>query len=150
MIAYLKLFALFNILNGLVMIVAPEFWYQQTPGASATGPFNIHFVRDIGIAFLAAGSGLALGVSQKKLTANDIAFVSMVFLAGHGLLHLFEMIAMGALLNAAMRDFVLIVLPVLIAIFCLMKLERGNHTGHHKHQHSTLSSQSGQRRNSNE
>ena len=35
--------------NGLWMLLAPESWYHGLPAAVPdTGPFNAHFVRDIG------------------------------------------------------------------------------------------------------
>ena len=131
MFTYLLCFAFFNALNGVVMIIAPEFWYQITPGASDTGPLNEHFVRDIGIAFVVAGIGLWLGVSQTVGASFVTAVIAMLFIAGHGLLHLVEMITMAAALEAVLRDFVLVVLPVLVAIVCLLKLDR--RTAAHKH-----------------
>jgi hypothetical protein len=47
-------------LNGLAMLLAGPRWYQTVPGASETGPFNPHFVQDIGAAPRVAG--LSLGV----------------------------------------------------------------------------------------
>ncbi len=35
--------------NGLFMLVAPSAWYQFVPGVTHTGPFNQHFIRDIGL-----------------------------------------------------------------------------------------------------
>ena len=43
-----------TLFNGLTMLVAAPFWYASVPGASGTGPFNPHFVQDIGVAFLVA------------------------------------------------------------------------------------------------
>ena len=48
---------LFHLVNGIAMIVAPDVWYANTPGVSFTGPINIHFIRDIGLAFAASGAG---------------------------------------------------------------------------------------------
>jgi len=47
-----------NIANGLMMLVAGPLWYQSVPGATETGPFNPHFVKDIGAAFLVSGVAL--------------------------------------------------------------------------------------------
>jgi hypothetical protein len=33
------------------MLFAGPFWYASVPGASETGPYNPHFVQDIGAAF---------------------------------------------------------------------------------------------------
>lgn len=122
MLIYLKLYAIFNLLMGLMMIVTPELWYQTTPGASATGPFSTHFVRDIGIAFFGAGLGLMVGVSKGKVASLGTAWVALVFLGGHGLLHVYEMVAMDMSLIEVIRDFLLIALPALIAVFCLRQI----------------------------
>ena len=59
--------AVFNVLNGLTMLFAGPTWWTSVPGASETGPFNPHFVQDVGAAFLVAGlasrgTGRATGV----------------------------------------------------------------------------------------
>lgn len=41
--------------NGLLKLVAPEDWRSAVPGVTTTGPFNQHFVRDIGLVVLLAG-----------------------------------------------------------------------------------------------
>ena len=43
--------------NGLAMLLAGPSWYQAVPGVSETGPYNPHFVQDIGAAFLDAVMG---------------------------------------------------------------------------------------------
>jgi hypothetical protein len=40
--------------NGVFMVVAPAAWYPIVPGVVESGPFNAHFIRDIGAAFLVA------------------------------------------------------------------------------------------------
>ena len=50
------LLGVLNAANGVYMVIAPRTWFAGA--ASATGPFNAHFVTDIGFAFLAAGCGL--------------------------------------------------------------------------------------------
>ena len=39
-------------LNGAFMLVAPGPWYETVPGVTGTGPFNPHFIRDIGRDFV--------------------------------------------------------------------------------------------------
>src|ERR1700731_3043762 len=41
--------------NGLAMLFAGGWWYGVVPGVTVTGPYNPHFVRDIGAAYLVAG-----------------------------------------------------------------------------------------------
>lgn len=115
MVTYMRLFALFNLANGLAMIVVPMTWYEITPGAADTGPFNVHFVRDIGIAFIAAGAGLWFTVSDSRFKPVSTAIVAMIFIGGHALLHFVEMFAHHLDLGAALRDMALIVLPATLA-----------------------------------
>jgi len=44
--------------NGLLMLAVPADWYATVPGVTDTGPFNPHFIRDIGVAYLIAGVAL--------------------------------------------------------------------------------------------
>ena len=58
--AFYILVATFAVLNGMTMLLTPETWYEElVPGVEHTGPMNTHFERDIGLAFLAFGLGLA-------------------------------------------------------------------------------------------
>jgi len=129
MITYLKLCALFYLLNGITMLVWPEIWYLNTPGASETGAFNIHFVRDIGIAFAVSGVGLFYAFLQRESPNMPVAWLAIAFLAGHSLLHQIEMFAVQMSIQAMARDFSLIVLPVLIAVFGLVKLNKSDLEG---------------------
>ena len=46
-----------TIANALWMLAGPMHWYTDLPAAVPdTGPFNPHFVRDIGCAFLTVGA----------------------------------------------------------------------------------------------
>ena len=37
--------------NGIFMLYTPLDWYFAVPGVTTTGPFNQHFLRDIGLIF---------------------------------------------------------------------------------------------------
>jgi hypothetical protein len=74
-------------MNGLIMIVDPSSWYSFVPGVPATGPFNPHFVRDIGIAFATAAVALAWSTGEAGWRASALA---ALFLVGHSILHLVE------------------------------------------------------------
>lgn len=104
-----------QLLNGLMMLAAPRFWYAAVPGVTGTGPFNAHFVRDIGLGFMSAGGALGLAAFYTAL-ARPLVLVASIFLLGHALLHLAEMIVHGAEAGPAMRDIALIVLPALLPL----------------------------------
>jgi hypothetical protein len=72
--------------NGLFMLGDPAAWYGAVPGVAMTGPFNPHFVRDIGCAYLAAGAALIWFAVDGR--ARWAALAGGVFLALHALVHL--------------------------------------------------------------
>ena len=47
--------------NGVFMFADPPDWYAAVPGVPDTGPLNLHFVRDIGIAFVVSGLAIIWG-----------------------------------------------------------------------------------------
>ncbi len=51
--------------NGLFMLASPADWYFSVPGVTTTGPFNQHFVRDIGLIFLFVGTAFLLGAARQ-------------------------------------------------------------------------------------
>ncbi len=57
--------------NGLFMLIAPDSWYPITPGVPDTGPFNQHFVRDIGCAFLVTGVSLVRLSEAQTLSQSE-------------------------------------------------------------------------------
>ena len=80
------LIGLFDTTNGLYMALSPRAWFSGAPGAMATGPFNSHFVTDIGFAYLAGGMALlAFAWSPRWRLA---AFGASGFLVFHALFHL--------------------------------------------------------------
>ncbi len=87
------------IANALWMLVGPMHWYTDLPAAVPdTGPFNPHFVRDIGCAFLTSGVALvwAFGSPRFRLPLTSVA---ALFLASHALLHAWDTLR-GALGHA--------------------------------------------------
>ncbi len=83
---------LFQSGSGLVMILAPRRWFMTAPGVPATGPFNAHFVIDVGLGFLAAG--LAFLVCAWRPRLNLLALGASGFVVLHALFHLAHL-AMG-------------------------------------------------------
>jgi hypothetical protein len=99
--------------NGLFMLVAPLTWYEVVPGVTHTGPFNQHFVRDIGLIqmFLGAvfGFGIIWPASRLALWAAATSW-----LVAHAVLHLWE-VAVGICSPSAIpRDFPAVTLPAII------------------------------------
>lgn len=75
--------------NGLAMLLAPQRWYHAVPGVVFTGPFNPHFVRDIGAAYLSAAVGLGWRAAAGA-RAWPAAALGALFLLLHAGVHLVE------------------------------------------------------------
>jgi hypothetical protein len=110
----LSLLGLPLLANGLFMLLAPLTWYGLVPGVSDTGPFNPHFVRDIGAAYAVAAGGLLALV--RYAAAWPAAIAGSVFLLLHAGVHIVDAlqgrIAPAHLLN----DALLVLLPALLAL----------------------------------
>lgn len=102
-----------TLLNGLAMLVAGSHWYASVPGVADTGPFNPHFVQDIGLAFLMAGVALAARAWRPRYWPAAVAGAG--FLAAHALLHLI-LIAGGHSHHAAF-DLLAVVMPSALALY---------------------------------
>jgi hypothetical protein len=76
--------------NGLHMLLAPEHWYHSLESVPHTGPFNPHFVRDIGCAYLAAALGAAWGIRRPAWIVPTVA-VALAFIGAHAGVHLWEL-----------------------------------------------------------
>jgi hypothetical protein len=101
------------IANGVYMLVAPESWYFAVPGVTTTGPFNQHFVRDIGLIFLFLGAAFLVGAARPDLRVIFWG-AATIWLAGHALFHFWE-VAVGICSPSALaRDFPAVTLPALI------------------------------------
>ena len=101
--------------NGVFMLLAPEGWYLAVPGVTATGPFNQHFVRDIGIIYLFLGGAFLTGAARPEFRIVLWGAAS-IWLCCHALFHFWE-VAVGICGTPALaRDFPLVTLPGLIGI----------------------------------
>lgn len=107
------IFALLTALNGTLMLFDGATWYASVPGVVETGPYNPHFVQDIGAAFLVAG--LALAARAWRPIYWPAAVAGAGFLAAHALIHL-VMMAAGHDHHAAL-DLAIIVLPSALALY---------------------------------
>ena len=76
--------------NALWMLADPLRWYHDLPaGVPDTGPFNPHFVRDIGAAFSAVGVALVWAALVPR-RRTPLLVIAALFLGGHALVHVFD------------------------------------------------------------
>jgi hypothetical protein len=109
--------------NGLIMLVVPSTWYAIVPGVAETGPFNAHFVRDIGVAYLVCGVALAWFALER--IAQPAALAAAAFLALHALVHLWDAVAGREHAHQLLLDVPTILLPPVLAFWITLAPGRG-------------------------
>jgi hypothetical protein len=100
--------------NGLAMLLLPLSWYGAVPGVTATGPFNPHFLADVGVAYLTTAIALAWFAAEPTGAWSALA-IGALFLDAHAAIHLAGALTSprcGALL---LRDLPGVFLPALLA-----------------------------------
>lgn len=89
--AILWLIGFAMMVNSMAMLLMPASWYGLVSGVAGTRPFNPHFVRDIGAAYLVAGGGLFWFLREPR--ARAAAIMAAAFLLAHALIHIADTVA---------------------------------------------------------
>ncbi len=101
--------------NGVFMLVSPEAWYLAVPGVTDTGPFNQHFLRDIGLIFVLRVGGFLAGAARPQHRVLLWA-APTIWLSGHARFHFWE-VAVGICSPSVLpRDFPAVTLPAIIGL----------------------------------
>jgi hypothetical protein len=99
--------------NGTYMLLSPAGWYFAVPGVTTTGPFNQHFIRDIGIIFLFLGAAFLIGAARPEYRTILWGAASL-WLGCHALFHFWEVVAGICGPSALARDFPAVTLPAIV------------------------------------
>jgi len=110
--------------NGVVMLAAGRWWYGAIPGVIATGPFNPHFVKDIGAAYLVCGAAFAWRAWRPAAGAGA-AVAAAAFLTLHALIHVADALAGGHAGHALARDFLGVLLIAGLAVLAARSPAKG-------------------------
>lgn len=106
----------FYVLTGMYLAVFPHDFYLNAPGARETGPYNMHFMRDVGFAFLTSSVAVGYGIYYK---AKPVMLFGSLWLLIHGLFHFTLWMVHGMPLDsAALIDAIAVTIPA-IALFTL-------------------------------
>ena len=117
--AILWLIGLAMMVNGMAMLLVPATWYALIPGVAGTGPFNPHFVRDIGAAYLLAGGGLLWFLREPR--ARAAAILAATFLLAHALIHIADAIAGRETFTQLLIDAPAVLLPGALVLVLLQE-----------------------------
>lgn len=119
------LLGLFLVGNGLVMLADPAGWYFAVPGVTTTGPFNQHFLRDIGLIYVMMGGGFFAGIARPGERALLWA-ASTLWLAGHALFHFWEVSVGICGTSALLRDAPGVTTPAILGMALTVAAMRRN------------------------
>jgi len=104
--------------NGLAMLLAGHWWYGAVPGVTETGPFNPHFVKDIGAVYLVCGGALAWRAARPvSRAALGAVMAAAGFLGLHALVHVVDELSGADALGEFARDFAGVFLPAFVALW---------------------------------
>lgn len=99
----------------LFMWFQPMAWYEATPGVAAMGPFNLHFIRDVALAYLVSGGAFIFALMKHDRTA---AIFGAIWPCLHALFHLWIWVHRGVPFDeVAFVNFTAIQLPAWLGLF---------------------------------
>jgi hypothetical protein len=112
----LLVFGLGSLGNAAWMLGDPLGWYQDLPAAVPDfGPFNPHFVRDIGCAFTTVGVAL-VWAAFSPARRFTLVVIACVFYAAHAGLHVFDTLRGAVGLDHVLLDFPGVYLPAILLL----------------------------------
>ena len=91
--------------NGVFMLIASLAWYDAVPGVPTTGPFNPHFIKDIGAIYVMCGLGLAWFALRPAAGWAAMA-AAAAWLTMHAAIHVYDASCGSTPLSDVQRDFV--------------------------------------------
>lgn len=101
--------------NGVFMTIAPEPWYWTVPGVPDRGPFNQHFIRDIGFIYVLIGAAFIYGsvYTEHRL---QLWLLPTAWLTIHAVFHIWEVFVGICGPESLIEDFGGVTLPALLAL----------------------------------
>jgi len=99
--------------NALAMLFAAPWWYGAVPGVAASGPYNAHFIEDIGAIYLVTAATFAAFAWRPAQAAPALA-ATTAFLILHAAIHLAAALHSPVCGQDLARDFPGVFLPALI------------------------------------
>jgi hypothetical protein len=100
--------------NGFAMLFAGPWWYGAVPGVTATGPYNAHFVKDIGAAYLVCGGALAAFAWRPRIALPALV-AAAAFQTLHGAIHIADAAGSPTGGQDLLRDLPGVYLPALVS-----------------------------------
>ena len=105
-----------SLINGGWMLVSPDTWYTDLPaGVADTGPYNGHFIRDLGVVFVFVAFGFAWCAWQPS-NCRPVLIVITAFFVAHAILHVLDLLSARLPHSHWKMDAPAVFLPALLLI----------------------------------
>ncbi len=105
-----------NLANGLWMLFWPEGWYHDLPaGVPDTGPLNLHFVRDLGAAFVTMAAVFFATARNAQRHRGVVIGIGCWYVL-HSIIHLYDVWAGLLDTHHLVEDIPLVYIPTVILI----------------------------------
>lgn len=115
----------YYLITGLFISVTPFVFYETGPGVSDTGPYNMHFLRDVGFAFTVSALGIGYGLRRNL---KPLVVFGCAWLAMHGMFHLtLWFLHTHPTSEGALIDLVLVVMPAAVVTYLGVTYDETQH-----------------------
>ena len=116
------LFAVYYFITGVLILLAPMQFYNNVPGLSAMGPFNMHFIIDVALVFIACSVAIFWGAKHQ---IRSTAIAGAVWPALHALFHLQIWGSRSFALDfIAASDFIAVIIPGFVVLWACSKISK--------------------------
>lgn len=116
----LVLTGLYAVTNAIYIWCLPEHWYVTVPGVAGTGPLNLHFARDVALAFLVSSIALLWAANTSN---RAVAVFGAAWPLCHGLYHIGIWFHRGAPLDLiALTNLLGIQIPAALMVWAALSL----------------------------
>lgn len=106
--------------TGIWIFADPHGFYERTPGLAMMGPYSVHFIRDVGLAFVASGVAATFGARRRN---RSLAFAGAGWPFLHALFHFQIWSHRGFPFDAiAAFDFIAVIAPAFLAVTLAWRL----------------------------
>ena len=110
-----------SMLTGIFIFLEPQAFYEIVPGLNQMGPFSVHFIRDVGLAYFAGGAVLVTGA---HLADSRLAIAGSLWFALHGLFHIWIWVHRGLPFDLIFWfDLAAVIIPSTLTIWASFSLE---------------------------
>lgn len=118
------LLGLLALANGVFMLLAPDSWYWLVPGVPDRGPFNQHFLRDIGMIYMLIGVAFLYGAIYPR-RRWALWLMPTAWLVAHALFHIWEVVVGICGPESLLEDLAGVTMPALLALGLLYASGKG-------------------------